>query len=120
VWPRRRRRSPTSRSTTSSMGTDTYVDTSGFYAWLVARDDRVHYPIVPAESSENPCLIEMYFRKTRSKVPLYMAHRKRSMLFPFSVTHHAPERFKRAWLIDLFADSMPPLPMGRPSSLQSS
>jgi hypothetical protein len=31
---------------------------------------------------------------------------------PVSFTHQAPERFIRVWLMNLFADSMPPLPIG--------
>jgi hypothetical protein len=45
-------------------------------------------------------------------VPLYIAHLRRSMLLPLGISHQAPERFSRAWLMYLLADSMPPLPMG--------
>jgi hypothetical protein len=50
--------------------------------------------------------------KIRSKVPLYLAQRRASMWLALVTYHHAPERLRRTWQMNLLADSIPPLPMG--------
>jgi hypothetical protein len=46
-----------------------------------------------------------------SNVPLYLAYRKGSISLAFSTYHPAPERLGRTWLMRVFANSMPPLPI---------
>jgi hypothetical protein len=50
--------------------------------------------------------------KIRSKVPLYLAPRRARMWLALVTYHHAPERLRRTWQMNLLADSIPPLPMG--------
>ncbi len=98
-----------------SVVADEYLECSEFQVACIGEGVETlweHYRFVNKKNQSWDRLAFLYLTKTLSYVPLYTAHRIRSISLPVSFTHQAPERFNRVWHINLFADSIPPLPMG--------